>query len=56
VNVSERENSEKYNYFNLKSFKNYSFENEKIVMISCGRWHSLAFIERGRVFGWGSNI
>jgi hypothetical protein len=51
----ERENSEKYIYFELKSFKNYSFENEKIVMISCGWRHSLALTESGRVFGWGSN-
>jgi hypothetical protein len=35
---------------------NYSFENEKIVMISCGHYHSLALIESGRVFGWGYNI
>jgi alpha-tubulin suppressor-like RCC1 family protein len=51
----KRENSEKYIYFELKSFKNYSFENEKIVMISCGRWHTLALTESGRVFGWGDN-
>jgi hypothetical protein len=52
VNVHKRENSEKYIYFKLKSFKNYSFENEKIVMISCGGWHSLALTENGRIFGW----
>jgi hypothetical protein len=40
----EREKSEKYIDFELKSFKNYSFENEKIVMISCGATHSLAII------------
>jgi hypothetical protein len=55
MNKYERENSEKYIYFKLKSFKNYSFENEKIVMISCGFKHSLALTERGRVFGWGHN-
>jgi hypothetical protein len=55
VNREERENSEKYIYSESKSFKNYSFENEKIVMISCGGWHSLALTESGRVFGWGSN-
>jgi hypothetical protein len=32
-NEYERENSEKYVYFELKSFKNYSFENKKIFMI-----------------------
>jgi alpha-tubulin suppressor-like RCC1 family protein len=51
----KRENCEKYIYFELKSFKNYSFENEKIVMISCGASHSLALAESGRVFGWGDN-
>jgi hypothetical protein len=34
---------------------NYSFENEKIFMISCGYTHSLALTESGRVFGWGNN-
>jgi alpha-tubulin suppressor-like RCC1 family protein len=55
VNEDERKNSEKCIYSELKSFKNYSFENEKIVMISCGLWHSLALTESGRVFGWGHN-
>jgi hypothetical protein len=55
VDDHKRENSEKYIYFKLKSFKNCSFENEKIVMISCGYWHSLALTESGRVFGWGLN-
>jgi hypothetical protein len=31
------------------------FDNEKVVMISCGYWHSLALTESGRVFGWGLN-
>jgi hypothetical protein len=55
VNRNERENSEKYINSELKSLKNYSFENEKIVMISCGLRHSLALTESGRVFGWGDN-
>jgi hypothetical protein len=55
VNEDERKNSEKYIHFKLKPLKNYSFENEKIVMISCGYEHSLALTESGRVFGWGSN-
>jgi hypothetical protein len=57
VNDYKRENSEKYIYFKLKSLKNknYSFENERIVMISCGYRHSLALTESGRVFGWGDN-
>jgi hypothetical protein len=48
------ENSEKY-IEKVKSFKNYSFENERIVMISCGFCHSLALTESGRVFSWGRN-
>jgi hypothetical protein len=56
VKRKEREKREKYIDFELKSFKNYSFENEKIVMISCGEEHSLALTESGRVFGWGDNI
>jgi alpha-tubulin suppressor-like RCC1 family protein len=56
VKDNERENGEKYIYFRLKSFENYSFENEKIVMISCGFEHSLALTESGRVFGWGHNF
>jgi alpha-tubulin suppressor-like RCC1 family protein len=55
LNEYERENSEKYIYFKLKSFKSYSFVNEKIIMISCGLLHSLALTESGRVFGWGDN-
>jgi alpha-tubulin suppressor-like RCC1 family protein len=51
----KRKNSEKYINFKLKSFKNYSFEDEKIIMISCGVRHSLALTESCRVFGWGSN-
>ncbi len=47
---NERENNEKYVNFKLKSFT-----NEKIVMISCGVRHSLAFTESSRVFGWGHN-
>ncbi len=53
---NERENSEKYIHFELKSFMNYSFENERIVMISCGRWHLLALTESGHVFGCGNNF
>jgi alpha-tubulin suppressor-like RCC1 family protein len=34
---------------------NYSFENERIVIISCGGWHSSALTESSRVFGWGDN-
>jgi hypothetical protein len=31
------------------------FDNEKIVMISCGGWHSMVLTESGRVFYWGDN-
>ncbi len=31
------------------------FDNEKVVMISCGSWHSMALTESGRVFCWGDN-
>jgi hypothetical protein len=55
VNEDKRKKSEKYIHYELKSFINYSFENEKIVMISCGLRHSLALTESGRVFGWGNN-
>jgi hypothetical protein len=31
------------------------FNNEKVVMISCGVWHSMALTECGHVFSWGYN-
>jgi alpha-tubulin suppressor-like RCC1 family protein len=31
------------------------FNNERVVMISCGRFHSMALIERGNVYSWGYN-
>jgi hypothetical protein len=31
------------------------FSGERVVMISCGGWHSMALTESGRVFSWGSN-
>jgi alpha-tubulin suppressor-like RCC1 family protein len=31
------------------------FNDEKVVMISCGYCHSMALTESGRVFVWGSN-
>jgi hypothetical protein len=58
-NDDERKKSKQYIdfkfEFQLKSFNNSSIQNEKIVSISCGIWHSLALTEDGRVFGWGSN-
>ncbi len=29
--------------------------DEKITMISCGTFHSIALTEKGRVFSWGDN-
>ncbi len=55
VNEDELINSDKYIHFKLKSFKNSHSENNKIKMISCGYWHSLALTQSGRVFAWGSN-
>ncbi len=31
------------------------FNNEKVVMISCGWRHSMALTERGHVYSWGNN-
>jgi hypothetical protein len=32
------------------------FDSEKVVMISCGRIHSMALTKSGRVFSWGDNL
>jgi alpha-tubulin suppressor-like RCC1 family protein len=32
------------------------YNDEKVVMISYGLWHSMALTEKGRVFSWGYNI
>jgi hypothetical protein len=55
VNEDELIKTDKYIHFKLKSFKNSHSENDKIKMISCGYWHSLALTQSGRVFAWGSN-
>jgi hypothetical protein len=31
------------------------FNNERVVMISCGYWHSIALTECGHVYSWGYN-
>jgi alpha-tubulin suppressor-like RCC1 family protein len=31
------------------------FNDEKVIMISCGYCHSMALTESGRVFSWGDN-
>jgi hypothetical protein len=50
----EENNIKDLNFIN-KSFSSEESKNERIVMISCGEWHSLALTESGRVFGWGYN-
>jgi alpha-tubulin suppressor-like RCC1 family protein len=32
------------------------FDNEKVVMISCGSKHSMALTECGHVYSWGGNV
>jgi alpha-tubulin suppressor-like RCC1 family protein len=43
------------NEFQLTPIKVNGFNEEKVVMISCGGWHSMALTERGQVLSWGSN-
>jgi alpha-tubulin suppressor-like RCC1 family protein len=44
------------NYYNQSiPIKVNGFNDEKIVMISCGEWHSMALTESGYVFSWGLN-
>jgi alpha-tubulin suppressor-like RCC1 family protein len=31
------------------------FNNERVVMISCGYFHSMALTECGHVYSWGDN-
>jgi alpha-tubulin suppressor-like RCC1 family protein len=39
----------------LKPIKVNGFNNERVVMISCGSSHSLALTECGHVYSWGRN-
>jgi hypothetical protein len=39
----------------LKPIKVRGFNNKRVVMISCGRWHSMALTECGHVYSWGLN-
>ncbi len=39
----------------LMPIKMKGFNNERVVMISCGLWHSMALTESGRVYSWGRN-
>ncbi len=32
------------------------FNNERVVMISCGCYHSMALTECGHVYSWGHNL
>jgi alpha-tubulin suppressor-like RCC1 family protein len=43
------------NYDQLKPIKVNGFNNEKVVMISCGFGHSMALTECGHVYSWGWN-
>ncbi len=33
-----------------------AFNDEKVVVISCDGWHSMALTESGRVYSWGYNL
>jgi alpha-tubulin suppressor-like RCC1 family protein len=37
----------------LKPIKVKGFNNERVVMISCGYYHSMALTECGHVYSWG---
>jgi alpha-tubulin suppressor-like RCC1 family protein len=39
----------------LKPIKVKGFNNERVVMISCGRKHSMALTESSHVYSWGGN-
>jgi alpha-tubulin suppressor-like RCC1 family protein len=39
----------------LKPIKVKGFNNERVVMISCGPFHSMALTECGHVYSWGRN-
>jgi alpha-tubulin suppressor-like RCC1 family protein len=39
----------------LKPIKVKGFNNERVLMISCGGYHSMALTECGHVYSWGSN-
>jgi alpha-tubulin suppressor-like RCC1 family protein len=39
----------------LKPIKVKGFNNERVVMISCGFYYSMALTECGHVYSWGSN-
>jgi RCC1 and BTB domain-containing protein len=43
------------NDFQLTPIKVKGFKNERVVMISCGYYHSMALTECGHVYSWGSN-
>jgi alpha-tubulin suppressor-like RCC1 family protein len=44
-----------FNSNQLIPIKVNGFNDEKVVMVSCGYWHSMALTESGRVFSWGDN-
>ncbi len=52
-NKNEQIGSGKFNFCESRPLKVNGFDDEKIVMISCGERHSMALTET--VFSWGSN-
>ncbi len=44
-----------HNKYQLIPIKVNGFNDEKVIQISCGKWHSMALTESGRIFSWGSN-
>ncbi len=44
------------NYNQLIPIKVKGFNNERVVMISCGSFHSMALTECGHVYSWGYNV
>ncbi len=43
------------NYNQSIPIKVKGFNNERVVMISCGFWHSMTLTECGHVYSWGGN-
>jgi hypothetical protein len=43
------------NEYQIAPIEVNGFNNESVVMISCGNWHSMALTKNGRVYSWGDN-
>jgi alpha-tubulin suppressor-like RCC1 family protein len=55
------QNSEVYwndlsKYMSINTNKSERYIGEKIIIISCGKWYSMALKESDLVFGWGYNL